>query len=805
MSFQENPHNIDEGVPPTQIEDSPEANPRLLEAVREYQAAIDAGRRPNRRDFLARYADLGDELADCLDGLDFVHSAASRLTGSDAPKAAKPAAELLNPEQPLGDFRIVREIGRGGMGIVYEAVQLSLGRRVALKVLPFAATLDVRQLQRFKTEAQAAAQLHHGHIVPVFFVGSERGVHFYAMQYIEGQTLAALIADLRRQQSAGDAMGPMRPIGPIGPMSPISPIAGSEFSKESLGPGAATIASQHTTNSPAFFRTIAQLGVQAAEALEHAHQQGVVHRDIKPANLLLDQRGCLWITDFGLARVQTDAGATASGDVVGTVRYMSPEQALGKALVDQRTDVYSLGATLYELLTLMPAFDGRNRQDFMHQILECEPMPVRSHNPAIPGDLETIVLKSLAKAPEERYNSAQELADDLRRFLEDKPIQARRPSLLEKASKWSRRHRPLVGAAVALLALAVVGLAASTIVIAREQAKTQQAYNDLEREQAKTQRAYDELDREQARTKKALAAERVEQKRAMDNLQKARRVLDLFTQIAENDPADRPGLEANRLKLLTASLAFYQDFREVYRDDKEATEELTKICLHLANLLNDLGARADAIAMWEQARRIQETVRPPERPGGPPDRPGPGGPRGGPGPPPGPDGFSPVILLGQTSVQQYVGLSADQVNQVNEVRKLVPKPLPRRGDKGMAEMARLEKKLTELLNPDQARRLQQLIWQQRGTHALGDAEVAEGLQLTHEQREKIRTIQNEAREQRFSRDMGWPRGPEADRRADDFWKSINEKTLLVLTPEQRNKWKAMMGEPFRGDVKLGPS
>src|SRR5579872_542773 len=169
MSQNENHPNSD-GPPPTQIEEYVDANPRLLEAVREYQAAMEAGRKPNRRDFLTRYADVAEELADCLDGLDFVHSAAPRLTGGEEAKSSRPApAETLNPEQPLGDFRIVREIGRGGMGIVYEAVQLSLGRRVALKVLPFAATLDTRQLQRFKTEAQAAAALHHNHIVPAIF------------------------------------------------------------------------------------------------------------------------------------------------------------------------------------------------------------------------------------------------------------------------------------------------------------------------------------------------------------------------------------------------------------------------------------------------------------------------------------------------------------------------------------------------------------------------------------------------------------------------------------------------------------
>src|SRR5262249_23357129 len=186
--------------------------------------------------------------------------------------------------------------------------------------------------------------------------------------------------------------------------------------------------SERSTNSPAFFRIIAQLGVQAAEALEHAHGLGVIHRDIKPANLLLEGGGHLWVADFGLARFQTEGSLTQTGEVVGTLRYMSPEQALGRhALVDQRTDVYSLGATLYELRTWHAVHAGRDREKLLRQIEREEPRPPRQRNPAVPADLETVVLKALAKEPAERYATAQALADDLRRFLEDRPILARRP------------------------------------------------------------------------------------------------------------------------------------------------------------------------------------------------------------------------------------------------------------------------------------------------------------------------------------------------------------------------------------------
>ena len=323
----------------------------------------------------------------------------------------------------LGDFQLVCEIGRGGMGVVYEAEQISLGRRVALKVLPFAAALDARQLQRFKNEAQAAACLHHTNIVPVFGVGCERGVHYYAMQYIEGQTLAAIIKNLRNGKDAACRAS--------APNSAIDMAA---------APAQATEA---PAALPAHVRAAALLGMQAAFALEHAHQLGVVHRDIKPANLLVEAGSAiapqgngaeaggtrLWVTDFGLAHCrQGQVGLTVTGDLVGTLRYMSPEQALARPIgVDHRTDLYSLGATLYEFLTLEPAFDGHDRHELLRQIAIEEPRPLRKVNKAVPADLETIVLKAMAKNPGERYATAQEMASDLRAVLERRadPRQAR--------------------------------------------------------------------------------------------------------------------------------------------------------------------------------------------------------------------------------------------------------------------------------------------------------------------------------------------------------------------------------------------
>src|SRR3954453_10210659 len=381
------------------------------------------------------------------------------------------AAVGLGREELLGDFRLLREIGRGGMGVVYEAEQLSMGGRVALKILPFVAIAEDKALQRFRNEVRAAAALDHAHIVSVYSVGEERGVHYYAMQLVRGQSLAELIRQLRtgkrEQESASSGFSTVG----------LPPENKSSSADESTRRERAHVGTVVDSRQPAeMFRIVARLGIQAAEALQHAHDQGVLHRDIKPGNLMLDAEGRLYVTDFGLARIGGGAGVTMTGDLVGTLRYMAPEQALvTRAVVDHRADVYSLGATLYELLTLEPAFDGSDRAQLLRQIAEEEPRPPRKLDRRIPSELETVTLKAMAKVPEERYQTAQQLADDLRAFLDDRPLKAKPPSLVGRAAKWSRRHRGLLAATAAILLVLTIASLVSNARLLWEQQRTKLA------------------------------------------------------------------------------------------------------------------------------------------------------------------------------------------------------------------------------------------------------------------------------------------------------------------------------------------
>jgi serine/threonine protein kinase len=343
----------------------------------------------------------------------------------------------------LGDFEIVRELGRGGMGVVYEARQLSLNRKVALKVLSGGLGLTGKAVQRFRREAEAAAKLHHTNIVPVHATGEQDGIHFYAMELIEGPSLDHVLRQLRQPGEDPSQPAHLDVTGPFVPQTDASSNSPAPLSSSSLGSGSG------------YFDAVARMIAEVADALDYAHTNGVIHRDIKPSNLLLSPQGRLSVNDFGLARVLEQPGLTITGEFVGTPAYTSPEQiTAGRIPLDHRSDIYSLGATLYELLTLQPPFTGKQRDQVLAQIVHKEPRPPRKVNPKVPVDLETICLKALEKDPDRRYQTAGQMAEDLRRYVNRYAIAARRAGPVQQLLKWARRQ-PVAATSLGCLLLAV--------------------------------------------------------------------------------------------------------------------------------------------------------------------------------------------------------------------------------------------------------------------------------------------------------------------------------------------------------------
>jgi len=482
------------------------------------------GEQPTLEEYTARHPELEERIRDVFSALLLIEnygSVEAERTGSEAEVESSVHEEI----RELGDYRIIRRIGRGGMGVVYEAEQVSLGRQVALKVLPSRALLSPDYLKRFQIEARAAARLHHPNIVPIHEVGEANGIHYYAMQFIPGQGLDEVLEEIRRLRkspapppvlsfpSEGDRHARSRRVatellsgrfqltekssGSSGRTSEPAAATDSERTEARrdgstssvLLPGQTETASS-TEPEAGYFRSVALIGIQVAEALAHAHGAGILHRDIKPSNLLLDLKGTVWVTDFGLAKTEGAEEVTQTGDIVGTLRYMGPERFKGWS--DPRSDIYSLGATLYELLTLRPAFAALDRAMLVREILHVDPAPPRRRDPSIPRDLETVVLKAIEKEPQKRYESAQELAEDLKRFLDRRPIVARRISSRERLGLWCRRN-PLA----ASLSLAVASLLVAVSIISGYAALrlTRLTVNLQERQQATVKslhRAYHE-------------------------------------------------------------------------------------------------------------------------------------------------------------------------------------------------------------------------------------------------------------------------------------------------------------------------
>lgn len=372
---------------------------RLTQILDEYLLSLEGSEPVAPEVILGPRPEIADRMSAFLKSLRRVHYAVADSTASTVVERD----HCVGWE--LGDFRIGQEIGRGGMGIVYEGVQISSGRRVALKVLPFATAVAEKQIARFKYESQAVAQINHPNIVPLFSIGQEYGIYYFATQLIQGKSLGRLLAELR---SAAMFREPEL----------VSRFASAKGTRLHI-------------------RRIAEMGIQIAEALHAAHQAGIVHRDIKPSNLLLDENKKVWITDFGVALCKSNVSISEAGYASA---YMSPEQVnAGSVHADYRSDIYSLGVTLYELATLQHPFEN-----FPYSALDIEfgranLRRLRHWNNAIPVDYENIILKAMSENPVERYATAGELADDLRRFIAGEPVLARQPSWGVRLGNWAKR------------------------------------------------------------------------------------------------------------------------------------------------------------------------------------------------------------------------------------------------------------------------------------------------------------------------------------------------------------------------------
>ena len=487
-----------DSVPNIQSPDSDNSGELLEQVVERFTEEVRSGNNPDVDQWVQNYPHLSDELSDLLSSVAMIEG-----LKNFSPSASLPQSRFANVEIPdyLGEYKIVREIGRGGMGIVLEAVHETLGRRVAIKVMAPGAMTNPSHFERFHREAIAAASLHHTNIVSVFGAGEDQGFHFYVMEFVDGQSISQLLknqisentetAEFHLQPSSADTAEAV---------AQESQTIGLQYSPNSLQAATADL-------GPERYKWVAETGIQIADALAYAHEKEILHRDIKPANLVLDANDTVWLTDFGLAKslqVGVDQTVvTKTGDIIGTPQYMAPESFSGK--YDCRSETYCLGLTLYELATLKPAFANGSTPEVIRAVTAASPTAPRKVDPQLPADLSTVIEKAIAKEPKLRYQTAAELRDDLRAFVQDRPISARRTTLLGQFVRFSRRN-PLAASLMGLLVL-TLGLLAATAAVGYW--ATSSALDDLREKQISLREKQISLQKEQFATRQALELARV--------------------------------------------------------------------------------------------------------------------------------------------------------------------------------------------------------------------------------------------------------------------------------------------------------
>lgn len=429
--------------------------------------------------------DVRAHLEDCASCRSALGSLSAGVSASSAPTLAQDAtiatgavagrgspARAASAHFPRIDgYQITGVLGQGGMGIVYKAIQTKLNRAVALKVLPsIIGSANPAAVQRFRREATAAARLHHTNIIPIYDFGESADAHFYAMELVTGEPVNVLIDRLtQRKVSNPTTLQLVEILGDISlPGAPRTYAADVSVGERPPDSGSGS----SFARGRAYFHVVARWIADAADALHYAHSQGIIHRDIKPSNLILASDGRIMVADFGLAKSADEHSVTMTGSLVGTLRYLSPEQAMAKRMrVDHRTDVYSLGATMYELLCFTPAFPGTDDKELLGAIITRDPPAPRRINAQVPNELDTICMKCVEKSADARYATARELADDLRRYINDLPIVARPPGLAKRAWKFVRRHRMAAAVVAAVVLLSTFGVFWRKETIARRDAQ----------------------------------------------------------------------------------------------------------------------------------------------------------------------------------------------------------------------------------------------------------------------------------------------------------------------------------------------
>ncbi len=518
---------------------------RLIGLLDDYMIDMEEGRTVDAQSLVENNPDLEKPLRQYLEGLDWL----GKFNRCLAPVAATGVADILihcRFPSNFGDYDLGMELGRGAMGIVFAATQRSTGKPVAIKILAFGSSADKNRIERFKREAAAAQLLCHPNIVKVFDVGIENGMHYYSMQRVDGCALSNLI---RRHH-------------------PLSEIDSQTFAP----PLRSTVANHQPPINPAAdrtldFRELAMEFAAVADALHTAHGAGIIHRDIKPSNLLLDNNNHIWITDFGLAHVEQSQQLTRTGDLVGTFQYMSPEQASGKPeQIDMRTDIYSLGTTLYEYVSGKPPFAGFSGAALLKQIQSREPCRLCQLTPNVPRDLETIIRRAMRPDKNDRYASALEMSQDLRRFANGRHVLAQRVTLTEKATRFAAKNSSVVLAGLVLSGLCVAALIGHSLLLEREQLRTQQALVQSER-----------------------------------NYQNARRVIDTFGSSFANRLTIIPGTESVRREVLAESLAYYQAFIDDANQDPRLANDVAETRLKIARLISQIGNSEDADNAYHEA------------------------------------------------------------------------------------------------------------------------------------------------------------------------------------------------------------